>query len=105
MHERPDRSDRIADDRETLDRTRFLQRATLLVGAVTTAIVAVPAATMAVAPGLHTGTYYNVDLGPVANFPADDASPYHVVTFESVPHDSTAIDRRVAFVRNDGEGT
>jgi menaquinol-cytochrome c reductase iron-sulfur subunit len=105
MHEPPDRTAPLADDRETLDRTRFLQRATILVGAVTAAIVAVPAATMAVAPGLHTGTYYDVDLGPVANFPADGAGPYHVVTFESFPHDTTGIGRRVAFVRNDGDGT
>ena len=51
------------DDPEALDRKRFLQRTTLLIGGVTAAIIAVPAATMAVAPALHTGSYYDVDLG------------------------------------------
>ena len=67
--------------------------------------MAIPAATMAVAPAFHTGTYYDVDLGPTASFPVDAANPYHVVTFEAAPHDTTGLGRRIAFVRNNGDGS
>lgn len=87
---------------DELDRKQFLQRATLLMGGVLGAAVVVPTATMAVAPAFHTRSYYDVDLGPIGNFPADPQNPYRVVTFEAVPHDTTGIGRRVAFVRNDG---
>jgi menaquinol-cytochrome c reductase iron-sulfur subunit len=90
---------------DELDRTQFLQRATIAIGGVVGAAVVVPAATMAIAPAFHTGSYYDVDLGPVANFPEDAQNPFHVVTFESVPHDTTGIGRRIAFVRNDGNSS
>jgi Rieske Fe-S protein len=90
---------------DELDRTKFLQRATIAIGSVVGATVVVPAATMAIAPAFHTGSYYDVDLGPVASFPEDAQNPYHVVTFEAVPHDTTGIGRRIAFVRNDGNSS
>jgi menaquinol-cytochrome c reductase iron-sulfur subunit len=89
---------------DELDRKQFLQRATILTGGALAVSVAIPVATMAVAPAFRTGSYYDIDLGPVTNFPADEQNPYHVVTFEAVPHDTTGIGRRVAFVRNDGGG-
>ena len=109
MHDHPDRVEAAvkdgADAHDELDRRRFLQRATILVGGVMATSVAIPAATMAVAPAFHTGTYYDVDLGPATSFPVDAANPYHIVTFESGPHDTTGIGRRIAFVRNDGDNS
>ena len=109
MHDHPDRVEAAvkdgADAHDELDRRRFLQRATILVGGVMATSVAIPAATMAVAPAFHTGTYYDVDLGPATSFPVDAANPYHIVTFESAPHDTTGIGRRIAFVRNDGDNS
>jgi Rieske Fe-S protein len=103
MHDRPDRESAPSGSRDELDRKRFLQRATILLGGVVGASVAIPAVTMAVAPAFHTGTYYDIDLGPAAaNFPVDSQNPYHVVTFEAIPHDTTGLGRRVAFVRNNG---
>jgi menaquinol-cytochrome c reductase iron-sulfur subunit len=90
---------------EELDRRRFLQRSTILLGALAGAAITVPTAIVAAAPALHTGTYYDVDLGPTASFPVDDRLPYHVVTFEAVPNDTTGLGRRIAFVRNDGDGS
>jgi menaquinol-cytochrome c reductase iron-sulfur subunit len=90
---------------DELDRTQFLRRTTVLIGAAAAATVVVPAATMAVAPAFRSGSYYDIDLGPVANLPEDAQNPYHVVTFEAVPHDTTGIGRRVAFVRNNGNGS
>jgi hypothetical protein len=71
---------------DELDRQQFLQRATLLMGAVVGATVAVPATVMAIAPAFHTGSYYDIDLGPTVNFPVDAHNPYRVVTFEAAPH-------------------
>jgi hypothetical protein len=50
---------------DQLDRTQFLQRATLLMGAVVGATVAVPASVMATAPAFHTGSYYGRPGEPV----------------------------------------
>jgi Rieske Fe-S protein len=102
MHDRPDRESPQSGSRDELDRKRFLQRATILLGGVMGASVAIPAVTMAVAPAFHTGTYYDIDLGPATSFPVDSQNPYHVVTFEAIPHDTTGLGRRVAFVRNNG---
>jgi quinol---cytochrome c reductase iron-sulfur subunit, bacillus type len=87
------------------DRRRFLGRATVAIGSVTAAAIAVPAVANVVAPALQTGTFEYVDLGPTSSFPHDPQVPWYVVTFESRHPDPTGLGRRVAFVRNDGDGT
>src|SRR5690349_13222269 len=94
-----------SNDDAGLDRRRFLGRATIAVGGLTAAVAAVPAVATVVAPAFETGTFTDVDLGPVSSFPVDSQMPWHVVTFESRDPDPTGLGRRVAFVRNDGDGS
>jgi quinol---cytochrome c reductase iron-sulfur subunit, bacillus type len=90
---------------EPHDRRRFLGRATLGLAGLTAVAAGAPALAAFVAPALEAGTFDDVDLGPVAGYPVDHAAPWHVVTFESAPRDPTGLARRVAFVRNDGDGS
>jgi Rieske Fe-S protein len=87
------------------DRRRFLGRATVAVGGLMGAAAAVPAVANLVAPAFQAGTFEYVDLGPTSNFPVDPQVPWYVVTFESRDPDPTGNYRRVAFVRNNGDGT
>ncbi|MEO9176647.1 MAG: ubiquinol-cytochrome c reductase iron-sulfur subunit, partial [Gaiellales bacterium] len=58
------------------------------------------------APAFETDKYYDVDLGPTSLYPVDTSNPFHVVTFTRTPRsDATGVgdlERRVAFIRNDG---
>src|SRR5438270_6284918 len=93
--------DRRGDDhgeRAVHDRGTFLTGATLGLGAVVGAVMTAPALAAAVAPAFKAGSYEDVDLGPAANFPADDQ--YRIVTFESIPNDRMDLGRRIAFVRH-----
>src|SRR5437762_3567816 len=87
------------------DRRRFLGRVTLGVAGLSGAVVAAPALANLVAPAFQTGTFEAVDLASVESYPVDRASPWQVVTFESRDPDPTGLARRIAFVRNDGDGT
>jgi Rieske Fe-S protein len=87
------------------DRRRFLGRATVGIAGLTAAAVAVPALASVVAPALEADSFDSVDLGPTSNFPVDRTRPWFVVIFESHTPDPTGLARRVAFVRNDGDGT
>jgi Rieske Fe-S protein len=89
--------------RASYDRGTFLAGATIGLGAVMSAIIAVPALGFVVAPAFETIDYYNIDLGPADNFKEDDAKPWTAVTFESRPDDSSGLFRRVAFVRRKGD--
>src|SRR4051812_47819436 len=87
------------------DRRRFLGRATVGVAGLTAGAIVVPVAASLVAPAFQPATYSDVDLGPTASFPVDQLRPFQIVTFESRSPDPTGLGRRVAFVRNDGDGT
>jgi menaquinol-cytochrome c reductase iron-sulfur subunit len=87
------------------DRRRFLGRATVGVAGLTAGVVAVPVAANLIAPAFQAATYTAVDLGPTTSFPVDGGQPFQVVTFESRSPDPTGLGRRVAFVRNDGDGS
>jgi menaquinol-cytochrome c reductase iron-sulfur subunit len=91
-----------ASARAAIDRGRFLAGATVGVGAVMSAVIAVPALGFVLAPVFKRDEFYNVDLGPVSNFPVGDK--YTTVTFERQPDDTSGIQRRVAFVRHQPEG-
>jgi Rieske Fe-S protein len=87
------------------DRRRFLGRATIGLAGVTAAIVAVPALANLAAPAVEDGSFNEIDLGKISLYPVDHENPWRVATFESQTPDPTGLARRVAFVRNDGDGT
>jgi menaquinol-cytochrome c reductase iron-sulfur subunit len=83
---------------ERFPRSRFLEGATLGLGAVIGAIVTLPAAGFALLPGFLKQKAHKVDLGPISDF---EENKWKVVTFARDP--TTAdITRRTAFVRNNG---
>ena len=79
-------------------RAKFLEGATLGVGALIGGVVTLPALGFAVAPAFVGQEYPEVDLGPIDNFPAGQ---YLVTTFYQGA-DGGAVTRRTAFVRNNG---
>src|SRR5262249_24590515 len=81
----------------------FAAGATIGVGAIMSAVIAVPELGFVLAPVFKEDKYYDVDLGPISNFPV--GTKYTVVTFERVPDDTSGINRRVAFVRQNANGT
>jgi Rieske Fe-S protein len=83
---------------ERFPRSRFLEGATLGLGAVIGAIVTLPAAGFALLPGFLKQKAHKVDLGPVSDF---EENKWKVVTFARDPTKSE-ITRRTAFVRNNG---
>jgi Rieske Fe-S protein len=87
--------------RAALNRGRFLSGVTVGVGGLMSAVIAAPALGYVLAPAFETDRNYNVDLGPTSLYPVDKSNPFHVVTFTRVPNGSD-IDRRVVFIRNDG---
>jgi Rieske Fe-S protein len=83
---------------ERFPRSRFLEGATLGLGAVIGAIVTLPAAGFALLPGFVKQKAKPVDLGPLENFPE---GKWNVVTFMRDPAQGQ-VSRRTAFVRNNG---
>jgi Rieske Fe-S protein len=83
----------------------FAGAATIGVGGIMSAVIAVPALAFVLAPVFKTGSYDEVDLGPISNFPENSGHTYQTVTFESINGDTSGMGRRVAFIRNDGAGS
>jgi menaquinol-cytochrome c reductase iron-sulfur subunit len=83
---------------ERFPRSRFLEGATLGLGAIIGAIVTLPAAGFALLPGFTKQKAHKVDLGPLADF---EENKWKVVTFLRDPAQGE-ITRRTAFVRNNG---
>jgi Rieske Fe-S protein len=83
---------------EHFSRSRFLERATLGLGALVTLGVALPAAGAAFLPALRGRRRHAIDLGPVDAFAEGQ---FVVATFLSDP-DEGEISRRTAYVRNNG---
>jgi menaquinol-cytochrome c reductase iron-sulfur subunit len=83
---------------ERFPRNKFLEGATLGLGAIIGALVTLPALGLAVLPSFLKQGSKNIDLGPVSNF---SEGQYFVATFF---HDSSEGDiaRRTAYVRNNG---
>jgi Rieske Fe-S protein len=90
--------------RSAMDRGRFLSGATVGVGALMGAVITVPALATALAPAFKPGSYNDIDLGPASNFKSTQQAPFTVVTFDRSPLDPAGTNRRVAFIRNDGNG-
>jgi menaquinol-cytochrome c reductase iron-sulfur subunit len=83
---------------ERFPRSRFLEGATLGLGAAIGAIVTLPAAGFAVLPGFVKQKGHEVDLGPLTDF---QEGKWTVVTFLRDPSQGE-VSRRTAFVRNNG---
>jgi Rieske Fe-S protein len=90
-----------------MTRQKMMTRATIGLGGAMGAIIAVPAAVAVLAPGFKRATNYPVDIGPATLYPEVPKGevPWHTVTFERAPNDASGLARRLAYVRNDGDGT
>ena len=80
------------------ERSKFLEGATLGLGAVIGGLVTLPALGFAVAPAFIGQEYPNADLGPLDSYPEGE---WQIATFTSKPIDGQ-VSRRTAFVRNNG---
>ena len=83
---------------ERFPRNKFLEGATLGLGALIGAIVTLPALGFAILPGFLKQKGHKVDLGPLSDFAENQ---WRVVTFIRDPAQGE-ISRRTAFVRNNG---
>jgi len=80
------------------ERSKFLEGATLGLGAAIGAIVTLPVLGFAVAPAFVGQEYPAADLGPLDNYPEGE---WQIATFTSKPIDGE-VTRRTAFVRYNG---
>jgi Rieske Fe-S protein len=83
---------------DTFPRSKFLEGATLGLGAVIGGIVTVPALGFAVAPAFVGQEEPDVDLGPMDSFPEGE---WRITTFTGDP-DKGDVTRRTAFIRYNG---
>jgi menaquinol-cytochrome c reductase iron-sulfur subunit len=83
---------------ERFPRSKFLEGATLGIGALIGAIVTLPALGFALVPGFLKQKGHEIDLGPVEDFPENK---YVVATFQRDPAQGD-ISRGSAFIRNNG---
>jgi Rieske Fe-S protein len=83
---------------ERYPRSRFLERATLGLGSLIAAGVALPAAGLAILPSFLGQRRRPVDLGPIGAFPE---GRFVIATFLADPH-MGEISRRAAYIRNNG---
>jgi menaquinol-cytochrome c reductase iron-sulfur subunit len=83
---------------ERFPRSKFLEGATLGLGALIGAIVTLPALGFALMPGFLKQKAHKVDLGPLTDF---EENKWKIVTFIRDPAQGE-ISRRTAFVRNNG---
>ena len=86
------------DEGERFPRSRLLERATLGLGGLVAAGVALPAIGAAVLPAFRHTKARAIDLGPIGAFPE---GKFVIATFLSDPQ-AGEISRRAAFVRNNG---
>jgi menaquinol-cytochrome c reductase iron-sulfur subunit len=87
-----------AEEPERFPRSRFLEGATLGLGALIGGVVTAPVLGFAVLPAFVGQKYPDVDLGPLDNFPEGE---FVTATFFS-RQDEKNVARRTAFVRNNG---
>jgi Rieske Fe-S protein len=83
---------------ERVSRDRFLKRATIGLGGIIAAAVALPAAGFAILPSLQAPRRQRVDLGPIREFPQ---GVFVIATFLTDPAQGE-VSRRSAWVRNNG---
>jgi menaquinol-cytochrome c reductase iron-sulfur subunit len=88
-----------------MSRHMFLTGATVGLGALMGAIIAVPVTIAVLAPSFKTVKEFAIDIGPTTLYPQTKQGEiaYHEVTFESRPEDLSGLSRRLVFIRNDGD--
>jgi Rieske Fe-S protein len=79
-------------------RAKFLEGATLGLGAVIGGVVTVPAIGFAVVPAFVKQGHAEIDLGPISNFPSGQ---WFIAHFELNPKDGE-VSRRTAYIRYNG---
>ena len=94
----PKRIEPAAGEAERFPRSRLLERATLGLGGLVAAGVALPAIGAAVIPAFTRNKPRAIDLGPIGAYPEGE---FVIATFLSDPQ-AGEISRRAAFVRNNG---
>ncbi len=83
---------------ERYPRDRFLEGATLGLGALIGAVVTIPPLGLLAASGFEGQSFHKVDLGPIDSFPL---GKFIVTTFVS-DVDAGEVSRRTAYIRNNG---
>jgi quinol---cytochrome c reductase iron-sulfur subunit, bacillus type len=83
---------------ERFARSKFLEFSTLGLGGVIGGLITVPVAGFAVLPSFLGQKKHEVDMGPVADY---KEGQWYVATFNLDPSEG-AVERRTAFVRNNG---
>jgi len=94
----PRQPEPAAGEGERFPRSRLLERATLGLGGLVAAGVALPAIATAVLPAFSHTKARAIDLGPIGAFPEGQ---FVIATFLSDPQ-AGEISRRAAYVRNNG---
>lgn len=84
---------------ERFPRSKFLEASTIGVGALIGGLVTVPVLGFAVLPAFTGGGEYNVDIGPLDEYPEGE---WRIVTFLQAPEDGE-VSRRTGFVRYNGD--
>jgi menaquinol-cytochrome c reductase iron-sulfur subunit len=79
-------------------RNKFLEGATLGLGAAIGAVVTVPAVGFALVPAFVDQGHPDIDLGPLENFPQGE----WVITHFHLKPEEGDVTRRVAYIRNNG---
>ena len=95
---KPERRPVAAAQGERFPRNRFLERATLGLGGLVAAAVAVPTAGFAILPAFLGQRRRPVDLGPLTAFPE---GRFVIATFLADPP-TGEVSRRAAYIRNNG---
>lgn len=87
-----------------MTRQKMLTGATIALGGLMSAVIAVPVTVAALAPAFKKVTSYHIDIGPTSLYPpvGQGQTPWYDVTFESRPDDTSGLSRRLVYIRNDG---
>jgi quinol---cytochrome c reductase iron-sulfur subunit, bacillus type len=83
---------------ERFARSRFLEGATLGLGALIGGVVTVPPVGLLVASAFEGSKFHNVDLGPISEFPSGQ---FVITTFVEDPSQGE-VSRRTAYIRYNG---
>ena len=86
------------EEGERYPRDRFLEGATLGLGAVIGAVVTIPPLALLTAAGFEGQPFRNINLGPITEFPV---GTFLITTFRSDPKVGD-VSRRTAYIRNNG---
>jgi Rieske Fe-S protein len=83
---------------ESFPRSKFLEGATLGIGAIIGGVVAVPALGFAIIPAFNHQDHPDIDLGPMSNFPN---GKFIIATFMEDPRQGE-VSRHTTYIRNNG---